>query len=210
MSETSLANPLVDKYLLDGCMRCKYGATPQCKVHSWHDELVLLRALIQSTGLTEEIKWGSPVYTLNGKNVISLGVLKDACVLGFFKGALLSDPHQILEQQGNIQAARIIRFTDTDKVRQLEKSILEYISEAKEIETRGLKVQTVKNPEPMPEELIATLEADPELKAAFYALTLGRQRGYIIHFSQPKQAQTRFSRIAKHRERILQGLGFHD
>lgn len=191
-------------------MRCKYGATPQCKVHSWHDELVLLRALIQSTGLTEEIKWGSPVYTLNGKNIISLGVLKDCCVLGFFKGALLSDPHQILEQQGNIQAARIIRFTDTDKVRRLEKSIFEYISEAKEIETRGLKVQTVKNPEPMPEELIATLEADPELKAAFYALTLGRQRGYIIHFSQPRQAQTRFSRIAKHRDRILQGLGFHD
>jgi uncharacterized protein YdeI (YjbR/CyaY-like superfamily) len=210
MTEMSLSNPLVDKYLLDGCMRCKYGATPQCKVHSWHDELVLLRALIQSTGLTEEIKWGSPVYTFNGKNILSLGVLKDCCVLGFFKGALLSDPHQILEQQGNIQAARIIRFTDTAKIQRLEKSILEYIGEAIGLEAQGLKVQTVKNPEPMPEELISTLEADPELKAAFFALTLGRQRGYIIHFSQPKQAQTRYSRIAKHRERILQGLGFHD
>jgi uncharacterized protein YdeI (YjbR/CyaY-like superfamily) len=210
MAETPLPNPLVDKYLLDGCMRCKYGATPQCKVHNWHDELVLLRALLQSTGLIEEIIWGSPVFTLNGKNVISLGVLKDCCVLGFFKGALLSDPHQILEQQGNIQAARIIRFTDTEKIQRLEKSIREYISEAIDFESQGLKVQTVKNPEPLPEELIATLEADPELKTAFYALTLGRQRGYIIHFSQPKQAQTRFSRIAKQRERILQGFGFHD
>lgn len=210
MAEMTLSNPLADKYLLDGCMRCKYGATPQCKVHTWHDELVLLRALIQTSGLTEEIKWGSPVYTRNGKNVISLGVLKDCCVLGFFKGALLSDPHQILEQQGNIQASRIIRFTDTAKIRLLEKSILEYIREATDIEDQGLKVQTVKNPEPMPDELLASLEADPELKAAFYALTLGRQRGYIIHFSQPKQAQTRYSRIARHRERILQGLGFHD
>lgn len=210
MKPKTIPNPLVDQYMVDGCMRCAYGATPQCKVHTWHDELELLRALLQSSGLSEELKWGSPVYTLNGKNVISLGVLKDCCVLGFFKGALLSDPHQILEQQGNIQAARIIRFTGTEKIHRLEKSIREYLHEAIDIETRGLKVPTVKNPEPIPEELIATLAADPELHAAFYALTPGRQRGYIIHFSQPKQAQTRYSRIAKHRERILQGLGFHD
>jgi uncharacterized protein YdeI (YjbR/CyaY-like superfamily) len=210
MSSPVIPNPLVDKFLLDGCMRCKYGATPQCKVHNWHDELVLLRGLLQASGLIEEIKWGSPVYTLNGKNVISLGVVKDCCMLGFFKGALLSDPQQILERQGNIQAARIIRFSDTDKIHRLEQALREYVAEAIELEARGLKVQTVKNPEPVPEELLSTLEADPALKAAFYALTPGRQRGYIIHFSQPKQAQTRFSRIEKQRERILRGLGFHD
>lgn len=201
---------MVDKYLVDGCMRCQYGATPQCKVHNWHEELVMLRGLLQSTGLREDIKWGSPVYTLNGKNVISLGVLKDCCVLGFFKGALLSDPYQILEQQGSIQAARIVRFTDTDKVQQLERVLMEYVKEAMDLETRGMKVPVVKNPEPMPEELLAALQADKALKQAFYALTPGRQRGYIIHFSQPKQTQTRLARIEKQRDRILQGLGFHD
>lgn len=210
MKTNIVTNPLVDKYLLDGCMRCAYGATPQCKVHNWHAQLLLLRELLLSTGLQEELKWGSPVYTQNGKNVVSLGVLKDCCVLGFFKGALLHDPEQILERQGSIQAARIIRFTNTAKIHALEQVLVAYIREAMELEAKGAKVPTVKNPEPMPEELLAALEADPAFKAAFYALTPGRQRGYIIHFSQPKQTQTRLSRIAKQKDRILQGLGFHD
>lgn len=90
-------NPQIDKYLIDGCLRCKYGATPQCKVHRWKAELLLLREIALSSGLMEELKWGVPVYTLNGKNVLSFSALKDAAVLSFFKGALMKNEESILE-----------------------------------------------------------------------------------------------------------------
>lgn len=203
-------NPLVDKYLIDGCMRCKYGATPQCKVNNWKEELELLRQIVLETGLTEELKWGAPVYTLHGKNVISINALKESANIGFFKGALLSDNEKVLQQQGNIQAARIIRFTETTEIKKLKKTLKAYIQEAIDIEERGEKVQTQKNPEPIPEELIAALDKDPKFKKAFFSLTPGRQRGYIIHFSQPKQSQTRIARIEKYKAQILNGEGLHD
>lgn len=203
-------NPHVDKYLLDGCMRCKFGATPQCKVNDWRTELELLRNIALESGLTEEIKWGVPVYTLHGKNVINIGALRECATIGFFKGALLKDTHQILSQQGNIQAARIVRFTDPDRVRELHSVLISYISEAIDIEKRGLKVETIPNPEPVPAELLDAFADDPAFEKSFYALTPGRQRGYIIHFSQPKQSQTRISRIEKYKQQIFLGIGIHD
>lgn len=203
-------NPQVDKYLVDGCMRCKYGGTPQCKVNSWREELETLRQLVLETGLTEEIKWGVPVYTHNGKNILSVGALKDFATIGFFKGALLQDKHKILQQQGNLQSDRIVKFTNATDIEKLKSVLQSYISEAVSIEESGKKVEFKKNPEPIPDELHEAFEQDPAFKKAFYALTAGRQRGYIIHFSQPKQSQTRIGRIEKYKEQIFNGIGLND
>ena len=203
-------NPQVDKYLLDGCMRCKYGGTSQCKVNNWREELETLRQIVLETGLKEEIKWGVPVYTHNGKNVLSVAALKDFATIGFFKGVLLTDSNKILRQQGNLQSDRIVTFTKTSEIKKIEKVLKSYIKEAINIEEQGKKVEFKKNPEPIPEELFQVFEQDPAFKKAFYALTPGRQRGYIIHFSQPKQSQTRIGRIEKYKQQILDGVGLND
>lgn len=205
-----MMNPQVDKYLIDGCMRCKYGGTPQCKVHNWREELEMLRQIVLETGLTEEIKWGAPVYTHKGKNIVSVGALKESANIGFFKGVLLTDKHKILQQQGNLQSDRIIIFTNVKDIEKVKDVLKEYVLEAIEIEESGKKVEFKKNPEPIPNELLEAFEQDPAFKKAFYALTAGRQRGYIIHFSQPKQSQTRIGRIEKYKEQIFNGIGLND
>ncbi|MDD2794165.1 MAG: DUF1801 domain-containing protein [Sediminibacterium sp.] len=203
-------NPLVDKYLAEGCVRCKYGATPRCKVHLWQEPLELLRQIVLETGLKEEIKWSFPVYTHEGKNIVMVSALKDSANISFFKGALLKDPQKILQLQGNLQSGRIIRFTNTADIKKIKTAMKALIREAVAVEERGEKVVYKRNPEPVPEELIQAFKADPAFNKAFHALTPGRQRGYIILFSQPKQVQTRISRIEKYRERILQGKGIND
>ena len=205
-----MMNPQVDKYLIDGCMRCKYGGTPQCKVHNWREELEMLRQIVLETGLTEEIKWGAPVYTHKGKNIVSVGALKESANIGFFKGVLLTDKHKILQQQGNLQSDRIIKFTNVKDIEKVKDVLKEYVLEAIEIEESGKKEEFKKNPEPIPNELLEAFEQDPAFKKAFYALTAGRQRGYIIHFSQPKQSQTRIGRIEKYKEQIFNGIGLND
>lgn len=205
-----ILNPQVDKYLLDGCMRCKFGATPQCKVNNWREELETLRQIALETGLKEEIKWGVPVYTHNGKNVLSVAALKDSATIGFFKGVLLADSHKVLEQQGNLQSDRIIRFTKTTDIVKLKNVLKSYINEAVAIEESGKKVEFIKNPEPIPDELIQAFDVDPAFKKAFYSLTPGRQRGYVIHFSQPKQPHTRIGRIEKYKQQIFDGVGLND
>lgn len=203
-------NPQIDKYLIDGCMRCKYGGTPQCKVNSWREELEQLRQIVLETGLTEEIKWGVPVYTHNGKNIVTVAALKESATIGFFKGVLLADKDKILQQQGNLQSDRIVKFTKTEEITKLKTILKEYVLEAITIEESGKKVEFKKNSEPIPEELVQAFENDPLFKKSFYALTSGRQRGYIIHFSQPKQAQTRMSRIEKYKQQIFDGVGLND
>lgn len=203
-------NSNVEKYLNDGCMRCKYGGTPKCKVLNWVEELKLLRQIVLETGLQEEVKWGVPVYTQNGKNVVTINALKESANIGFFKGVLLTDQNNILEQQGNIQSSRIIRFTNLIDIEKVKHILKDYIAEAIILEESGQKIAFKKNPEIIPDELIKAFENDSLYKTAFYNLTDGRQRGYIIHFSQPKQTQTRTGRIEKFRDQILNGKGLND
>ena len=203
-------NPLVDQYLLDGCMRCKYGATPQCKVLRWTEILEHLRQIALESDLKEEIKWGVPVYTYKEKNILTVSALKDCALLGFFKGALLKDEAGILEQQGNIQSSRIIRFQQLEKVERLNEFIRAYIVEAKAIEDAGKKVEFNKESLPIPEELETAFDQDETFRTAFFALTPGRQRAYIIHFSQAKQSATRHNRIEANKAQILEGVGLHD
>jgi uncharacterized protein YdeI (YjbR/CyaY-like superfamily) len=204
-------NPKVDLFLLDGCGRCKLYQTPQCKVHMWPEELNTLRGLILQFGLEEEIKWGFPCYTLNGKNILMLAPFKDNCSISFFKGALLKE-NPILEKSGeNSNTFRLIRFQGMEKIFKEKETIQKIIQEAIEIEKSGKKIpKTDYSAIELPEELEDALEDDHIFKAAFKSLTPGRQRGYILHFSQPKQTQTRINRIEKCKSAILNGKGLNE
>jgi uncharacterized protein YdeI (YjbR/CyaY-like superfamily) len=205
-----LLQPTVDLYLLQGCMRCPLGATPQCKVHAWQEALRLLRKIVLQTGLQEGIKWGAPVYTWQGNNVVSISALKDGAVLGFFKGVLLTDVHKILQQQGTLQSGRILTFQNTESILNIQSILLQYIEEAIALEKSGAKVTFSKELPPYPSELETVFSQDPDFKKAFLALTPGRQRGYLLHFSKAKQSQTRLDRIQKYRASILAGKGMQD
>jgi uncharacterized protein YdeI (YjbR/CyaY-like superfamily) len=205
-------NPQVDDYFARGCGRCALFDTPQCRVHRWQEEMQTLRDILLDAGLTEERKWGNPCYTLNGKNVVMMGALKEFCSLGFFKGALLKDPQNLLVAAGeNSQASRQLRYTSVKDIVKHKKHIQAIISEAIKVEQTGKKVVFKAVSEfPMPAELTATFEEMPELKKAFYALTPGRQRGYLLHFAQAKQSATRLSRIEKYIPMIMRGEGMYD
>ena len=207
----SITNPKVDLYLKEGCGRCPLGNTPQCKVNFWTKELKILRKIILSSGLTEDLKWKMPCYTFESKNILILSALNDSCTINFFKGALLKDPNKILEKPGeNSQSARYLRITSVSQIKDLESVIKSYITEAIELERSGAKVEFKKNSEPIPEELLVKFEENPDLHSAFLALTPGRQRGYILFFSAPKQSKTRESRIEKCTPQIMNGKGITD
>lgn len=200
----------VDEYLLEGCGRCDYHATPKCKVNFWREELKMLRLIANDSGLNEEVKWSMPCYTYKGANVAMIAAFKDYCSLSFFKGSLIEDRAKLLQKQGeSSQAARLFKFTSKEQIHALEPMIKAYLQEAIEIERKGLKVEFAKQPEPIPTELEDIFEKMPELKTAFYALTPGKQRGYLIHFNQPKQSATRTSRIEKNIQKILNGEAFY-
>jgi uncharacterized protein YdeI (YjbR/CyaY-like superfamily) len=182
------------------------------KNKQWQEEIVHMRVIALDCGLNEELKWGCPCYTLDGNNIVLIHVFKEYCAYLFFKGALLKDPKGILVQQTkNVQAARQIRFTNAKEIVKLKPALKTYIKEAVKIEKAGLKVEFRKTGEfSMPEEFRTQLEENTKLKAAFYALTPGRQRGYLLYFSSAKQAATRKSRIKKYTPRILKGKGLND
>jgi uncharacterized protein YdeI (YjbR/CyaY-like superfamily) len=178
----------------------------------WRAELAKLREILLSTGLTEELKWGQPCYALDGKNVVLIHGFKEYCAILFHKGALLKDPKGVLIQQTkNVQAARQIRFTSVQEIVKLATTVKAYVKEAIAIERAGLVVPKKKTEDfDVPEELASKLAASAKLRKAFAALTPGRQRAYLFHFSQPKLSKTRTARVEKHVPRILEGLGLDD
>ncbi|WP_026677908.1 YdeI/OmpD-associated family protein [Fictibacillus gelatini] len=180
------------------------------KSKKWKEEFEALRNIVLDCGLTEDIKWMHPCYMYEGKNIVLIHGFKEYCAFLFHKGALLKDPHGILVQQTeNVQAARQIRFTNVQEIVEMEPILKAYIYEAIEVEKAGLEVK--KNTEwIIPEELETKFEEIPALKTAFEALTPGRQRAYILHFSGAKQSKTRQSRIEKCMEKILAGKGLND
>ncbi|HZG00459.1 MAG TPA: YdeI/OmpD-associated family protein [Chitinophagales bacterium] len=182
------------------------------KNKGWQREIESLRKIVLDTGLTEELKWGVPCYTLNGSNVVLIHCFKEYCALLFHKGALLKDKEKILVQQTkNVQSARQIRFTDVEQIHDMKGIVAEYIHQAVKVEKAGLKVPMKKTKEfEMPEEFRNKLDKDKALKKAFDALTPGRQRGYLLHFSSAKLSKTRESRIEKATPMILDGKGLDD
>jgi len=183
------------------------------KAKKWREEMEQLRRIIlDCPQLTEELKWGKPCYTFQNTNVVLIHGFKEYCALLFMKGALLKDPKRILVQQTeNVQAARQIRLTNVRQILELETTLEAYLEEAVKVETAGLKVEYKKTSEfKTPEEFQNKLHRNLALKTAFQALTPGRQRGYLLYFSTPKQSKTRKSRVEKCMPQILKGKGLSD
>ncbi|MDP4268457.1 MAG: YdeI family protein [Bacteroidota bacterium] len=191
-------NPKVDEFLS--------GAK------KWQEEMKKLRMILLDLPLSEELKWGKPCYTFQGSNIVIIHGFKEYCALLFIKGALLRDPNGILIQQTeNVQAGRQIRFKSVQEIIEMESILKAYVMEAIEAEKAGLDVDFKKNTEfSIPEEFQNKLDEIPALKTAFYKLTPGRQRGYLIYFSAPKQSKTRESRVEKYLQQILNGKGLDD
>ncbi|MEB5759267.1 YdeI/OmpD-associated family protein [Mammaliicoccus sciuri] len=178
----------------------------------WKDEFERLREIIRECDLEEDYKWMHPCYTLKGKNVVLIHGFKEYCALLFHKGSLLKDPEKILIQQTkNVQAARQLRFTNVDQIKEQRDIIKAYVEEAIELEKSGAKVELKKTEEyEMPVELQEQLDRNSNLKEAFYNLTPGRQRQYIYYISQAKRPATRVSRVEKYIDHILDGKGLND
>jgi uncharacterized protein YdeI (YjbR/CyaY-like superfamily) len=191
-------NPKVDEFIHDA--------------KKWKAEYEKLREIALGSGLTEDLKWGFPCYTLQNKNVVLIHGFKEYCALLFFKGALLEDPEGILIiQSENVQASRQIRFTDVRGIVEKEPILKAYIREAIEAETSGAEVNFKKTAEfAIPEEFQRKLDSTPGLKTAFDSLTPGRRRAYALYFSAPKQSKTRESRIEECVPRILERKGLND
>jgi len=191
-------NPKVDEFL--------------SKAKKWKEEFEKLRNIVLDCDLTEEFKWMHPCYTFEQKNIVLIHGFKEYCALLFHKGALLKDSHGILIQQTeNVQAGRQIRFTNVQEIVEMEAILKAYIHEAIEVEKAGTEVDFKKTTEyTIPEELQNKFDEIPALKTAFEALTPGRQRAYLLHFSAPKQSKTRESRIEKSMQQILNGKGLND
>lgn len=182
------------------------------KAKHWRDEMSELRRIVLTCGLTEEMKWYQPVYTFNDANLLIIGAFKNYVSLGFFKGALLTDPHGLLHTPGpNTQSSRLLKFTSVEEIVKQERIIKAYIKEAIKAEKAGLKVTFKSIDEhPVPDELAAAFKKDPSLKKAFNALTPGRRRAYLLHFNAAKQSTTRIARIEKCAPKIKEGRGLND
>ncbi|MFC3800735.1 YdeI family protein [Cohnella sp. GCM10012308] len=182
------------------------------KSKRWKAEYEELREIVMDCGLTEDFKWMHPCYTFQSKNVVLIHGFKEYCALLFHKGALLKDPNGILIQQTeNVQAGRQIRFTNVQEIVEQTAILKDYIHDAINVEKSGQEVVFKKNTEfAVAEELQREFDDNPALKEAFEALTPGRQRAYLLHFSQPKQAKTREARVEKYKPKILLGKGLDD
>jgi uncharacterized protein YdeI (YjbR/CyaY-like superfamily) len=191
-------NPKVDAFLLN--------------VKKWREELTILRSIVMDSGLGEELKWGAPCYVHEQANVIIIQGFKDYFALMFFKGALMEDPQDLLRMPGeNTQSGRQIRMTSMDEMLDLEEVLRAYIQNAIAVEKAGEKVIVKKTEEyPVPSELEESFDKNSDLQHAFYGLTPGRQRAYLLHFSEAKQSATRKARIEKYTSRILKGKGILD
>ncbi len=182
------------------------------KAKKWQEELEQLRWIVLDCGLVEVLKWGVPCYMHQKANIVLIHSFKDYCALLFVKGVLLRDTKDLLIQQTeNVQSARQLRFTDIREIAKLKPTIKAYIHEAIEVEKAGLKVELKKSSEyRIPDEFKSRLDNNPALRTAFYALTPGRQRAYLLHFSAPKQSTTRESRVERSMDLILNGKGLND
>ena len=191
-------NPKVDTFLLN--------------VKKWREELTVLRSIVMDSGLGEELKWGAPCYVHEQANVIIIQGFKDYFALLFFKGALMKDPEDLLRKPGeNTQSGRQIRLTSMDEMLGQEEVLRAYIQHAIEVEKAGEKVAVKKTEEyAVPLELEESFAENSDLQHAFYGLTPGRQRAYLLHFAEAKQSATRKARIEKYTQRILNGKGILD
>ncbi|MFM7063533.1 MAG: YdeI/OmpD-associated family protein [Actinomycetes bacterium] len=176
----------------------------------WPQEMVAMRSVLLGTGLAEEVKWRQPCYTHDGRNIVIMGEMGAGLTLGFFKGELLDDPDGVLVDNGpNSRSARRLFVTSVAEVERMAPKVRQLVENAVAVEEAGLTVGPAPEPE-LVAELVAELDADPALRAAFDALTPGRRRAYNIYFGDAKQSATRTNRVRRHVPRIMAGKGLQD
>ena len=200
-----------EAFMRDGCGRCDRYRTPSCKVHRWTAPLELLRDLVLASGLTETMKWGSPCYMVDGRNVVMLAVFNDHCAVSFFKGMALDDPDTVLESAGpNSRFVRFVRFRTVADVEHRRRALERLLDQAIALERAGHKIVVPPAAEPVPDELQQRLDADPAVRDAFARLTPGRRRSHILHIAGAKQSATRDRRVEACVPVILAGRGFNE
>ena len=198
----------IEVYFSKGCGRCERFATPDCSIQQWVGGLNELRRICLESGLVETLKWAHPCYMVGNRNVVIMGAFRSDFRLSFFNAALMKDPNGVLEKQGpNTTHADMIRFTKNTQVAEMEPVIISYLTEAMGYAEAGIKPPKEQRELELPDELVEALEADPELAEAFHTLTPGRQKSYVINLNSAKKPETRVSRIAKFRDKILSGKG---
>lgn len=198
----------IEDYFTKGCGRCARFDTPDCSALLWSGVLAELRGLCLAAGLTETVRWGHPCYCHAGRNIAVLGAFRGDARISFFQAALMTDPAGVLEKPGpNTRHANMIRVSDAGQIAPLAPVIRAYLAEAMHYAEDGVTPPKASTEVSLPDELVETLDADPELAEAFHALTPGRQRSYVIALTSAKKPETRHARIAKARDRILAGKG---
>lgn len=198
----------IEEYFSDGCGRCERFATPDCSARQWNRGLTELRRICLESGLLETVKWRHPCYMHGGRNIVILGAFRSDFRIRFLNAALMKDPKGILEKQGpNTRYPGMIRFSKTTQVAEIEPVIMSYLEEAMGYAEEGIKPPKDQSEIELPDELVDALESDPELADAFHRLTPDRQRSYVISLKSAKKPETRISRIAKFRDKILAGKG---
>jgi uncharacterized protein YdeI (YjbR/CyaY-like superfamily) len=201
----------IDDYFSRGCGRCERFATADCSTQRWDGGLRDLRQLCLDAGLAEAVKWGHPCYMQADRNIVVLGAFRNDFRLSFFNAALMQDPEGVLERQGpNTRHPDMIRFDDNARVAELKPVILSYLNEAIGYAKAGIVSPKDEGAIELPDELAEALGSDPELADAFHRLTPGRQKSYVINVNSAKKPETRFSRIARFRDRILAGKGANE
>jgi uncharacterized protein YdeI (YjbR/CyaY-like superfamily) len=198
----------IEDYFSRGCGRCERFDTSDCSTRQWEQGLADLRKICLSSGLVEVVKWGHPCYMHADRNIVIIGALRGDFRLSFFNAALMKDPEGVLKKQGpNTRYPDMISFTQNSQVAELEPVILSYLKEAMAYAEAGIKAPKIHEDLELPEELLEALESDPELYDAFFSLTPGRQKSYVINLNSAKQPATRVTRIAKFRDKIIAGKG---
>jgi uncharacterized protein YdeI (YjbR/CyaY-like superfamily) len=201
----------IEDYFAKGCGRCERFATADCSTRQWIIGLEDLRRICLDAGLTETVKWAHPCYMHADRNIAVIGAFRGDFRISFFNAALLQDPEGVLDKQGpNTQHPDCLRFTDNAQVVQREPVLRAYLAEAMAYAEAGIKPPKEEGQLELPDELVEAMEADPELAEAFARLTPGRQKSYVIHVNSAKKAETRITRIARSREKILSGKGFNE
>lgn len=201
----------IEEFFLHGCGRCERYATSDCSTRQWHSGLVELRQICRGMSLTETLKWGHPCYVHANRNIVIIGALRNDFRLSFFNPALMNDPHRVLERQGpNTQYPDMIRFTENAAVARMRPIVESYLREAMDYAEAEIRPQRQTTAIQLPVELLTALNSDPELAAAFHGLTKGRQKSYVLNLISAKKSETRVSRIAKFRDKIIAGKGLLD
>ncbi|QDV44064.1 hypothetical protein Enr13x_39250 [Stieleria neptunia] len=198
----------IEQYFSNGCGRCERFATSDCSTRQWNGGLAKLRQICLSMNLVETVKWGHPCYMHADRNLVIFGAFRNDFRLSFFDAALMKDPEGVLKKQGpNTQYPDMIRFTKNNQVASMKPIIESYLQEAMGYAEEGIKPPKQQSEIELPPELLEALDSDPDLAEAFYGLTPGRQKSYVINLSSAKKPATRISRISKFRDKILSGKG---